>query len=512
MTAVNKIDSNVTGLRYAEEASVGVLPGSPIWYPLEPNSYDDFGGEITTIARNPISDTRQRKKGVVTDFDASGGFNMDLTQTNLQDMMQGFMFADTVTKTSFGGAGEITNVDGTGEDFEAASGLDAFAANDLVFADGFTNAANNGLHVVSSAAAASLTTTSNLVDETPPSTATLRKVGFQGAAGDLDIDASGSLPILTTATLDFTTMGLEVGEWIYIGGDSASLAFSNAENNGFKRIRAIAAGSLTFDKSATTMVTEASTTETVQIFFGSVLKNRTGTDIVRRSYQLERTLGAPDDASPSQVQAQYITGAIPNTFAMNIQQADKITIDLAFVGRDSETIDGPTSLKSGTRPTIVESSAFNTSSDFSEIKMHLVQAGVENPSALFAYVTDITININNNVTPNKAVGVLGAFDATAGIFEVGGTLTAYFTDVAAIEAVRANSDISMHVHMVKENAGITFDLPLVTLGDGRPNIEQDAAVTLPLSMEAATASKIDTNMDYTLLFMFWDYLPDAADV
>jgi hypothetical protein len=513
MTQVNKIDSNVTGLRYAWEESIGVLPTTPNWIPLEPNSYTDFGGQIRTVARNPINPSRQRKKGVTTDLDAGGGFDTDLTQANLQDLLQGFLFADLRPKDEFGGGGEITNVDGTNDEYEGTDIEDDFAVGDLIFASGFTNSANNGLKIVAAVTGPNaLEVTEDIVDETPGSGAKIVKVGVQGTAGDIDVDVSGSLPKLTSTTLDFTTLGLIPGEWIYIGGDTAATAFTNAVNNGFKRVRSVAANELAFDKSASAMVVEASTTETVRIFFGRVLKNESDpTLIVRRSAQLERTLGAPDDAQPAQIQAEYLEKAVPGEFTMNIPTADKITCNLVFVAGDHTTIDGPTSLKTGNRPTLVEADAFNTSSDFNRIKMAQVVAGDEAPTALFAFLTELTLSINNNVSLNKAVGILGGFDVTAGTFQVGGSVTAYFANVAAVAAVRNNADVTLDFHVVKDNAGISVDIPLIALGDGRLNVEQDQPITLPLSMDAATAAKIDTNLDHTLLLVFFDYLPDAAE-
>ena len=43
MVAVQKIDANVTGLRYQEETSIGVANTSNSWLVLEPNSYERIG-------------------------------------------------------------------------------------------------------------------------------------------------------------------------------------------------------------------------------------------------------------------------------------------------------------------------------------------------------------------------------------------------------------------------------------------------------------------------------------
>jgi len=290
----------------------------------------------------------------------------------------------------------------------------------------------------------------------------------------------------------------------------AATQFTTAANNGFARVRSIAAHRLEFDKTENTMVTEANTTKLVQIFIGRCLKNEVGDDIVRRTYQLERTLGRPD-TDDTEDQAEYIVGAVPNEITLNIPSADKITMDVAFVGLDHEQVSADTGPKSGTRVTLVDADAFNTSSDVTRIKMAVHSESNANPTALFGYCTELNVTINNNVSPDKAVGVLGAFEATAGNFAVGGSITAYFTDIASIQAVRDNDDVTIDIHLVKNNAGISIDIPVVALGDGRANVEQDKAIMIPLGSEAASGAKIDDDMDHTLLWVFFDYLPTAAE-
>lgn len=520
MATINKIDSNLTGLRICEEASLGVLPAaaSQIWTPLEPNSYKDFGGKVTTIARNPINSSRERKKGVVTDIEASGGIDSDITQTNLQSALQGFFFADLRRKNE---KTTFTAVTASTKKYTHATA--GFLVGDLVKGTGFAQSGNNGLKRVTAIDATDVTVAETSFDETPAATASLVTVGFQFASADATIVVSGSLPTLVTSTKDLTQLGLIAGEWVFIGGDTSGLRFANTVNNGFARVRSVTATTITFDKTAHTMSADSGTGKTVQIFFGRVLKNEHGTLVKRRSYGLERTLGYNNDSDITKQQADYLVGNVANEFVLTCPTANKVTCALSYVALSSNTIDenvsGANTLLSkaavvagstANAPDLVESDAFNTSSDVSRINLSVVTAGNPNPTPLFAFVQDFEITISNNVKPNKAIGVTGAFELTAGTFEVGGKMTAYFADVAATSAVNNNSDISLDAHFVKANAGISFDLPLITLGDGLPKVEQDQAITLPLEMQAATGSKVDPALNFTAIMIFWDYLPTAA--
>jgi hypothetical protein len=196
---------------------------------------------------------------------------------------------------------------------------------------------------------------------------------------------------------------------------------------------------------------------------------------------------------------------------MNIATADKMTFDLSFMGLDVEQRTGATGLKaSSSRPDLVESEAYNSSNDVKRIEMAEVIAGDEAPTPIFGFIQELSITLDNNLTVNKAVGTLGGFDVTAGRFTVSGTLTAYFDNISAMQAIRANLDITLDSHMVKDNQGISIDLPLVTLGDGKPNVESDTAITIPLSFEAATGAKVHPTLNHTMMMMFWGYLPDIA--
>jgi hypothetical protein len=520
MAQVPKIDSNITGLAYAEEAALGSLPGengfggTPVWKRLNPNSYDDFGGEIVTVAPNPINPSRQRRKGVTTDLNASGGFNHNLTFTNLTDIMQSFMFADIREK----GRETVTAVDidgGNPDEYEVAS-TTGFIAGSIIKGKNFTNSANNGLNVVTaivSNTSVEVATGQLTAEASPPADAEIQVVGFQFADADAQIVVSGDLPVMSSvgALVNFSNLGIVPGQWVFIGGDTTSSRFANTANNGYKRVRSVSATQIVFDKSTSTMVVEAAASgKFIRLFFGDVLRNETGDLIVRRSYNIERTLGAPDDSQPTQIQSEVLIGAVGNELTINVPQANLVNVDLAFIGIDNIQRDGPTGPKQSSVQIFDAASEYNTSSDVVRFNLSSVDDTTEAPTSLTRYITELKITINNNVSPNKAIGILGAFDVTAGTFAVSGSLTAYFSSVAAVQQVRNNGDVSLDISFAKDNTGIVYDMPLIALGDGRLKVEVDQPITIPLNTDAASGEDIHEDLDHTLCITYFNYLPDAA--
>ena len=506
---VYKIDSNDTGLRFAVEKclkelpSVGATPpdaADPVWFAMEPNSYGDFGANITTIARNPINASRQRQKGVVTDLEATASITMDLLSDNHMLFMEGFMFSHAREKAhtrNIAGEGvAVTAVTATG--YSVADAVaQTFPDGALVFAKGFTSNTNNGLKLLTGVATGELTVAGLAVEASPPVEATIREVGFQFSAGDVVLGVAAGVVTLTSTAKDMRELGLLPGEWVFVGGDNSANAFPN--NRGFARVDSITQTTLTLGKYHwRTPSAQSGAGISLQLFTGTVIRNEEDPDqIERTTFQFERTLGKDADG----IMSQYVIGSVANELTINAPQAEKVTAEMAFVACDSEARTGLQGVKAGTRPALVPGDAFNTSSDVRRIAFNLV----DDPNPLFYYATDFSLAVSNNATGLKAIGVLGNLDVSVGTFDVSGSTTGYFQDVRALNAVRENADVTVDMILAKKNSGIAFDLPLITLGNGMPAVEQDQAVTIPLDMTAA-----QSKFGHTLLYVNFAYLPNVA--
>ncbi len=491
---MGRILTNNISLAYSVESVFGVLNTAGEWKLLEPNDISTFGATITTVARNPISRTRQRRKGTVTDLDSAAEFEHDLTKEAFIDFAEGFVFS---TYQGFVTAGRPTAV--TTSAFTVPSGTVA-EVDQLVYTRGFPDAANNGLHVVNGVPTATSITvaTSLTADAAVPSelNATLEYAGRRGATGDLDLDVTGTVGTLTSASAeDFTTWDLIPGQLIHIGGLLAANQFDSAGGGiaGYARIVSISASVLILDKLSSALVTDDGTGDTVDILFGRFLRNvaTDNADFIERSYQFEAAL--PNLGTGGAARYEYSLGNLANTMAITLPLADKATVTFGFVGTDTQVATATRATNADTPTVTRQSGAFNTSADILRLRVQQVDE-----TGLTTCFKDVTLTINNNVSPEKCLGTLGAVFMNTGNFEVDLEGQILFTDEAVATAVRENETVTLDLLLKNDDGAIGIDLPSLTLGGGDKEFPVNESVLMNLVGQAFGDATLDTSIGISM--------------
>lgn len=499
------ISSDITGLSYAIEDCLRTLPDNPVWKPLEPNSIDTFGATITTATRTPIGSGRQRIKGEVIDLEAAAGYTTDLTSTNHQDFIEGFLLARARQQALMTNdpTPTVTALEADGMTFGVPT---LFAEGDIVMIQGSAVEGANGVRTVATVEADKLSLTFVLPSGVTafPADASFGTnangkvvtVGHKMAQGDVKVQYNAATKHYSLASTAGFPAGIsanvQAGDWVYVSGLKGY--------EGYARVTAAdAAGLLTFDRilgKADTVVSDAQST--CELYVSMSIRNPDKfEDMVFHSFQFEQTLGADADGT----QARYVLGAMANEFTLTVPAADKVTAQLSFVACDEDARTGADGLKAGTRPPLVTHPMFNASKTSNRVWLHT--AGEAEP--LFAYATNATVTINNNMTGVKAIGVEGNMDINVGTFEVGGSITAYFLDMRAVKAIRSNADVGGTVALVGNQVGVIFDMPKMGLSNGQTTIEVNQPVTIALDMAA-----VRNDLGYTMQYAYFAYLPKTT--
>ena len=468
--------TNNFGLQYAIEASIGVLPATPIWKILEPNAISTFGATITTVERSPISAERQRKKGVITDLDSAVEFDADLTIEHFDDFIEGFVFS------SFRGPEEMvpTDIAATTE-YTIPTGT-AHPENTLVFSRGWTNPENNGLKIVDTG---STTTTvpvvgGGLVLETPSATqnVSLEVTGFRFAIGDLSVNSDGNL---VSVAKDFTELDLYPGQSIWVGGDATANRFIiDTDNKGFARIVTIATNLLTLDKTSQDFGTDAGTGQLVDLYFGRFVRNVTvdDGDFLERSFTFEGAYENLAEPGPGDAY-EYAKGNFCNTFGWDLPLTDKSTFTASFVGTDTEPPTETRDPEGGNGIQVVQSSPFNTSTDIARLR---IQEADE--TGLTTDFKSITLTLNNNVSPEKVLGLIGARYMNSGNFEIDMETQLVFTDPDVVAAIRNNDRVTMDFAVRNDDGVILIDIPSMTLGAGDREFPVNESILINITGQA----------------------------
>jgi hypothetical protein len=505
---MGRVLTNNISLSYSIEASFGVLNSSGEWKLLEPNDITTFGATITTVARNPISRDRQRRKGTTTDLDSAAEFEHDLTREVFIDFAEGFAFANfkglanAVIRS--GAAGENLAADDDPPPGGADSGYThdalsaAYPTGQLVYARGFTNTINNGLKevITGSTTTDTLIATDTLVDETPSqaANATLSVAGFRFGTGEIDITVTGTTAVIArqSGTKDFTTLGLEAGQLIHVGGLLVANQFSAGA--GYARVVSVPnATTINLDKLSSALTTDDGVGDTVDLLYGRFLKNVTtdDADFLERSFQFEAAL--PNLGNPSGDRYEYSLGNFCNTMAIALPLSDKALVTFGFIGTDTNV---PTSTRAtnADTPTLpVQTVAYNTSSDVLRLRIQEVDE-----TGLTTCFKDVTLTLNNNVSPEKCLGTLGALFMNTGNFEVDLEGQILFTDEDVASAVRNNTTVTMDTLLTNDDGALAIDIPSMTLGGGDKEFPVNESVLMNLTGQAFQDSILGTSIGISL--------------
>lgn len=358
----------------------------------------------------------------------------------------------------------------------------SFVVGHLVRFTGMTNAANNGKFRCSTGSAtAPVFSASGLVAESaPPATARMKVVGFQGASADITATASG----LGSTSLDFTTLGLTVGQWIKIGdADNAAFSFATAALNDWIRITAIAANAITCDNLPAGWTTDSGTGKTIRVFFGDTIKNGT----TRTSLSIERSfLG---QGTPTHILQK---GMVAGAFNLDLTSEQIVTGSFDCQGL------------TGSQGTVANGNSYDAAptNRIMSANVHvgrIAEAGsaVASPN----WIRALQLRMENNLRAISAVGNVGAVDINPGDCAVTGTLEAYFGSNALLTKLLAGTTSNLNARAVIQNLaangyeGYVFGLPRVTFTGGSPSAGgKNQDVTIPLTFEASIDSTTNAHM------------------
>lgn len=518
-----RVLTNTTALALATQEARGTLGADPEWKTLEPNDIGRFGTEITAVERNPISNIRQRRKGTAVDLDSGVEFEADLTCDLIDDVIEGFLFANAVNADlTFRAA----NAGATGWTIPAATAAQGakiqFTSGGpitLVYSRGYAAAANNGLFELTAdtASTGTLLARTGLTTETAPANAEVSVCGIRCEAGDLAVSVSSGIATLTSGNnaavndVDFTTLGLTVGQRIHVGGltDTNRFAGVAAVSYGSGRIRTIAAGTLTLDKLDDTLIASDGTDDgaggtlvPVDLLFGRFVRNvaTNHASFLERYHQVELEEPNLYETEPATPVAEpdgysYALDNLMDALSLALPLTDKATCTVGMIGTDTEDpVDGAsrkTNAATPREPLLTE--PFNTSADYFRLRI----AGVDDTGILSDF-KDLTLTIANGVSGERVQGTFGPKYLNIGNFLIDLEATALFTSRAVIAAIRALTTVSFDFGLVNDDGAVHFDVPSATIEGGAREFPRDESVRIGLTLKAFVDSFFGTSLGVSL--------------
>jgi len=483
-------DTNRVGLRFFRSSvRTAPIPAGPfnlnqLRYTGTPN----LAFQPNTIVSEEIRPDRQISDLILVGAEAGGDTGIEISYGAFDQLISGALFntfVNTVTKQGTGeitafGAGTIDVDDGTDFIIGQVTRLEALLTGDV--GDGIFEITAIATNTLSMNPLAGTATTAIQGTETADADTKLQVTGFAAQAnGDISVVVTGSDAVFQfpAGALD-NAMGngipMEIGAWFKFAD------FTTVLNNVWTRVREIdlTADTVTVD-AQTGMATDAAATEQVQAFYGSRIEN--GAQAVSdHQFAVERRF---EDHTP--ITRELFLGMALNNFNLTLAPQAIAIGSLTWFGFNSAVSNDSPSYPDlyAALPVDVladQNDVYNTSSDIGRLGR-----GVDPVDAAgLNFVTEATIEINNNLRRQPAVGVFGASGIGVGELSVTGTLSTYFDNDEILQIILTNAETTLDlVTQGQDGRSQVYDLPRIKFSAGAPDVPgKNQDVTIPGTYQA----------------------------
>ncbi|MCK5089565.1 MAG: hypothetical protein KAQ88_06250, partial [Hyphomicrobiaceae bacterium] len=420
--------------------------------------------------------------------EAGGDTGIEISYGAFDDLITGALFnvfTETVIKQGTGeitafGAGTI-DVD-VGGDFIVGQifRIEELATGDL--GDGIFEITGIAVNVLTVNPLAGTATTAVLGTETADADTKMQVSGFAAQiSGDISVTVGGG-----DAVFQFPAGALDnalgTGVPITIGAWMKAQDFATVGNNVWFRVREVDLTADTVTTEAQTgMATDAAGTEQVQIFYGSRVENGAQA-IAAHQFAVERRF---EDHSP--ITRELFLGMALNNFNITLAPQAIAVGSLTWFGFNSAVSDASPAYADlyAALPLDVgadQNDVYNTSNDIGRLGRGVdpVDAAGQN------FVLEATIEINNNLRRQPAVGVFGASGIGVGELSVTGTLSTYFDNDDILQAILTNAETTLDlITQGADGRSQVYDMPRIKFSGGAPDVPgKNQDVTIPGTYQA----------------------------
>lgn len=487
-------------LRSVTETALGVAPTTG-WLVLQPDQagVTNFYLKVTTVAPSPASVLRQMEAPELVDADAAPQITGDLTLDHLYAFREGMMLV--VTKHNGGtGLSRFLPTARTTTDVTVPA-LGALQAGTLMSLKGFVNAANNGLFVVGASSTATAIKIAGGAAETVSGyTAVAEVAGFRGASGDIQIDASGNI---TSTVADFTTMGLQPQQVIYVGGvPGTAFAFATTGYGGFVMVTAITATKLTTNpvfRQWTQVGADTGVGKTIDLYWNSWLREVAFDDADYREPSFTMELGIPGIGTANATAFCYAQGQTVDQFEVTAASKALIKLMLTFSGT---FVTNPTLTRvtgPSTAQATLERQRFNAVTKQRYLRFTDGTTGAVISNKVMSW----KLTHKNGVSPIKQQGFFGTAENIVGKAELMIDAELFVNQTDGIAIAPNNTTVAFGSGFNNGDGGVFFAAPSLKFTDSPLTFPANG----PVMLSAKSAGFRDAVGNYTLGVSMFSFLP-----